>query len=131
VGNGDFDYLQGHCNSGLDRARPVRENTIKGKCWIMTQSFVDVSEYKTLEQRMVKQETVTNDMYKMVKEMHDVFIGSLGQTPLITRLSEVEKDITEIKEAHAKDRWLVMGGVSVLAFFFSIFGDMAKKVLGL
>lgn len=93
--------------------------------------FVEVSEYKTLEARMAKQESVTNDMYKMVKEMHDVFVGSLGQTPLITRISTVEKDLQEIKEAHAKDRWLVMGGVSVLAFLFSIFGDMFKKVVGL
>lgn len=72
--------------------------------------FVEVSEYKALEARMAKQESVTNDMYKMVKEMHDVFVGSLGQVPLITRITTVEKDISEIKEAHAKDRWLVMGG---------------------
>jgi wobble nucleotide-excising tRNase len=93
--------------------------------------FIEISEHKNLESRVGKLETVTNDMYQMVKEMHDVFVGSLGQTPLITRLNVVEKDLQEIKEAHAKDRWLVMGGVSVLAFLFSIFGDMFKKVVGL
>ena len=93
--------------------------------------FVEISEHKNLDSRVGKLETVTNDMYQMVKEMHDVFVGTLGQTPLITRLSVVEKELVEIKEAHTKDRWLVMGGVSVLAFFFSLFGDTVKKMLGL
>ncbi len=91
----------------------------------------ETSDYKGLDLRVGKLEVMANDTNRMVKEMHDVFVGTLGQTPLITRLIVVEKDLLEIKEAHAKDRWLVMGGVSVLAFIFSIFGDMFKKVVGL
>lgn len=97
----------------------------------MNAPFIEVSEHRNLESRVAKLEVMANDTNRMVKEMHDVFVGTLGQTPLIARLSVVEKDLVEIKEAHAKDRWLVMGGVSVLAFLFSIFGDMFKKIVGL
>lgn len=94
-------------------------------------SFIEFQEHKNLESRVEKLEIMANDTNRMVKEMHDVFVGTLGQTPLISRLAVVEKELVEIKEAHSKDRWLVMGGVSVLAFLFSIFGDMFKKIVGL
>jgi len=97
----------------------------------MNAPYIEISEHKNLESRVEKLETTANDTNRMVKEMHDVFVGTLGQTPLITRLNMVESDIQEIKKAHNQDRWLVMGGVSVLAFLFSIFGDMFKKVVGL
>jgi len=97
----------------------------------MNAPYIEVSEHKNLESRVEKLETTANDTNRMVKEMHDVFVGTLGQVPLITRLSVVEKDLQEIKEAHSKDRWLVMGGVSVLAFIFSLFGDSVKKMIGL
>lgn len=97
----------------------------------MNAPYIEISEHKNLESRVDKLEVTANDTNRMVKEMHDVFVGTLGQTPLITRLNKVESDIQEIKKAHNQDRWLVMGGVSVLAFLFSIFGDAAKKMLGL
>lgn len=107
------------------------KNKCKGIGWIMNAPYIEISEHKNLESRVDKLEVTANDTNRMVKEMHDVFVGTLGQTPLITRISMVEVDIQDIKKAHNQDRWLVMGGVSVLAFLFSVFGDTVKKMIGL
>ena len=91
-----------------------------------------------LEERVLKLESITNEMYSMVRDMHRAFVPPFGQKSFLqeqemqrVKIENIETELTGIKNAHAKDRAYVIGGASILAFLFSIFGDIVKKMIGL